>query len=70
MSETCSLVPGCDGARDAFLLPWRALDLAPAKGLVRHPVDLAQPDHAAARGQPPTQPVAVLAKLCPRGVAW
>ena len=39
-------------------------------GLVRHPVGLATPDHAAARGQPSTQPPADLVQLCPRGAVW
>jgi len=37
---------------------------------VRHPVGLATPYRAAARGQPPTQPPADIAKLCPRAVVW
>jgi len=35
-----------------------------------HPVDLAQPDRADARGQPSTHTAACLAELCPRGAAW
>ena len=34
-------------------------------GLVRHPVGLATPDRAAARGQPSTQPPADIVQLCP-----
>ncbi len=39
-------------------------------GLVRHPVGLAKPDHAAARGQPSTQPPVDAAQLCPRAAVW
>ena len=39
-------------------------------GLMWHPVDLATPDHAAARGQPSTQPAADVVQLCPRDVVW
>jgi len=38
--------------------------------LVWHPVDLAQPDRAAARGQTSTQSAADIAKLCPRAAVW
>ena len=40
---------------------------APAKC---HPVDLAQPDHTAARGQPLTHPAPGPRTLCPRAAMW
>jgi len=39
-------------------------------GLVRHPVGLATPYRAVARGQPSTQPPANVGKLCPRAAVW
>jgi hypothetical protein len=39
-------------------------------GLVCHPVGLATPYRAAARGQPSTQPPADIAQLCPRVGVW
>ena len=41
-----------------------------APGLAWHPVDLAQPDRASARGQPSTHPAAGVVKLCPRAGVW
>jgi hypothetical protein len=38
--------------------------------LVWHPVGLAQPDHAAAQGQPSTEPVRAFMWLCPWAVVW
>jgi hypothetical protein len=39
-------------------------------GIVRHPVDLAQPDRAVFRVQRSALPPADLVKLCARSVAW
>lgn len=42
----------------------------PRPVFVWHPVDLATPDRAAARGRPSTQPPAELVQLRPRDVVW
>jgi hypothetical protein len=42
----------------------------PTPEAVRHPVDLAQPDRASARGQPLMHTAAHLWKLCPRADVW
>ncbi len=49
--------------------PARPFDLT-TLGLVRHPVDLAQPDRTPDRGQPPMQPAADVLLLCPRSGVW
>ena len=39
-------------------------------GAVWHPVDLAQPDHTPARGQPSTESARAFVWLCPRAGVW
>ena len=39
-------------------------------GAVWHPVDLAQPDHTSARGQPSTESARAFVWLCPRAGVW
>ncbi len=70
--------PRWSHARDNEVVPspWQATS-APGllrqtahQVLVRHPIDLATPDRAAARGQPSTKPPADLTQLCPRDAVW
>ena len=67
-TDPCHPVRIGAGRGGAFLVP-PARHL-PTLGLVWHPVDLATPDRAAARGQPSTQPPADIVQLCPRGAVW
>ena len=62
----------CGPAPGAVVPSWcvARLFVLPTLGLVWHPVDLASPDRAAARGQPSTQPPPALAQLCPRAAVW
>jgi hypothetical protein len=64
---SCGQVPGA--VVPFWVPPPRILTFSHA-GLVWHPVDLATPDRAAARGQLSTLPVAYLVKRCPRAAVW
>jgi hypothetical protein len=66
----CRLVRTGAEPGGAFLVPPAGHVPVPTLGLVRHPVDLAQPDRAAARGQPSTQPAPDVVQLCPRAAVW
>jgi len=58
------------GRGGALLVPPARHLILTTLGLVWHPVDLATPDRAAARGQPSTLPAADVVQLCPRDVVW